>query len=720
MGTILKTVLFLLLAMVILGLGAVVIVPLVVDPNDYKPALIQAVKDRTGRDLTIGGEVGLSLFPWVGVKLERVTLSNAPLFSDRPMAQVKRLDIRVKLLPLLDRRVEVNRVVVEGLQLDLERDRAGRGNWVGLTGAAAPAPAAATPPATAPEPGSGEEGAGLALAAVTVGGVEITDGAVRFADQATGDQVAVERFNLATGPVAHGQPVAIDSSLEWRNAQPKTTGTLQLAGTLHGDQKSRNFRLAGTRLALRAAGEGLPDQGVEATLAAEIATSLDDQTLTVTGLTLGVVDHLQLTGRIDGREILGDPRFDAQLALARFDPRRLLERLGQPVPADLQAFGAVALETTLGIGLDRAEVQKLAMDLDGAHLTGTAVVTRFAKPTIRFDLNLDHLDLDRYLLPPQTGAAGPAPGEPSPAPGAARPAPAAARPLAALAGLDLEGRLRLGRLTAHGGQFTNLQARVRARDGLLRLDPFQASLYEGTLEATAQLDLRGAAPALALKPDFRGVKIQPLLKEMLDMDLVSGTATLGMDLTSRGLDAATLRSNLDGSARFDVADGAVFGVDLERRILEAYALLKQRPLTLREDQGKTVFKTLSGSATIRQGVVDNRDLVAASGLLEVEGGGQVDLPGETLDYLLKAKVLPALEEIDHTARDLKGLEIPVRVTGGFGKPEVQVDLAELLESAAKTQAKEKLLEKLQTGKTGEKVKKLEEKLGIPLKDILPF
>lgn len=123
--------------LIVLIVGAAIIIPLVVDPNDFKPQIAEAVKDKTGRDLSIPGKIGLSVFPWVAIDLGEVSLSNAKGFGDQAFASIQDLSIRVKLMPLLEKKVELDTIVVDGLSLYLSRDASGKTNWDDLAGAPA-------------------------------------------------------------------------------------------------------------------------------------------------------------------------------------------------------------------------------------------------------------------------------------------------------------------------------------------------------------------------------------------------------------------------------------------------------------------------------------------------------------------------------------------------------------------------------------------------------
>jgi AsmA protein len=103
------------------------------DANNYKPEIIEQVEKATGRDFTIDGEINLSIFPWVGLKVEDVALGNEKGFQAAQFAAIKQLDIRVNVLPLLKKEVEINTIRLHGLDVSLEVAEDKSNNWSGLT-----------------------------------------------------------------------------------------------------------------------------------------------------------------------------------------------------------------------------------------------------------------------------------------------------------------------------------------------------------------------------------------------------------------------------------------------------------------------------------------------------------------------------------------------------------------------------------------------------------
>ena len=126
MAKIIKYLLLTLVSLVVLIAVALAGVVMFVDPNDYKDEITAAVQDATGRELTLAGDLELSVFPWLGLSLGGAQLSNAEGFGDVPFAKVAGVDIGVNLLPLLQKRLEMKTIRLHVLQVQLAKNADGR------------------------------------------------------------------------------------------------------------------------------------------------------------------------------------------------------------------------------------------------------------------------------------------------------------------------------------------------------------------------------------------------------------------------------------------------------------------------------------------------------------------------------------------------------------------------------------------------------------------
>jgi AsmA protein len=185
----------------------------------------------------------------------------------------------------------------------------------------------------------------------------------------------------------------------------------------------------------------------------------------------------------------------------------------------------------------------------------------------------------------------------------------------------------------------------------------ELALYGGAGTGSLGIDASGKVPAITLSVALAHVRIEPLLAAAADMDRLSGTGTFNLAVTARGASQRALIGSLDGKGDLALADGAVKGVNL---LALAQAAV---PGVVRSEMGDlTSFGSLRASFTIKDGVLDNRDLLLKTRLAPITGAGTVNLPQRSLDYRAVA--------------DLAGaVQVPIRIGGTFEHPTYRPELA---------------------------------------------
>lgn len=192
--------------LLVLATGAVVVLTTQVDPNDYKPEIAALVQKNTGRTLSLHGDLELAFFPWLGIKTGRVVLSNREGFGQTPMLAVEEAAIKVKLIPLLKKRVEVDTVRLHKPRIHLVRKADGTTNWDDLAAKARRSGGASASKKSPPD--------AALLAGLAVRGIEIQDGWVAWDDHAAGQSLTLQALNLATGALLPGEPLNVTASVE--------------------------------------------------------------------------------------------------------------------------------------------------------------------------------------------------------------------------------------------------------------------------------------------------------------------------------------------------------------------------------------------------------------------------------------------------------------------------------------------------------------------------
>jgi AsmA protein len=684
----------------VLVVVAAIVLPLVIDPNDYKEEIGAEVARHTGRTLNIEGDMALSVFPWLGLDIGPAQLSNAAGFDDPYMAQMETVQVRVKLLPLLRKQLEVDTVRLNGLKLNLARDKDGRTNWADLAGEPA---ADGEGAATAAD--SGKTGGGLA--GLAIGGIEVADARLTWDDRATATRYEITDLAFTTSAIEPDRAFDLDLNFRVSAAQPEIEGRFHLKGSVLLAAGLRSVDVTTATVDIDATGAGVPGEQVSLSLASDIFVDLDAQTLSLPNLLLETLG-LKISGTVAGAAIMADePQLSGTLAVAQFSPLTVIDKLGL---APITTRDPVVLTQAMA-SLDwTASPQHFAatslnLSLDDTRIDGTARIDSFAQPAIRFALKIDRINLDRYLPPELAQATTDQPeADAETGRGGSEPLP-----LESLRSLNLDGKLEVGQLTAYNLQSSNIIIQVKANNGLLRLNPLGASLYAGQYNGDITLDARKATPHIAINEKVSGVRAGPLLQDLTGEARVQGTADVTARLEGSGMSADAIKKTLNGTTSFSFADGSVKGVNIAALIRKAQAKLKGQPAPP-EQPNQTDFSMMHGTATVSNGVVLNDDLELQSPLLRITGKGQVSLPAETIDYTLTTKLVGSLEgQGGKSLEELKGVSIPVRVGGTFSKPTYVPDLGAALSDAAKARLEEKVEEQKQ---------KLQEKLGDELQDKL--
>jgi len=191
------------------------------------------------------------------------------------------------------------------------------------------------------------------------------------------------------------------------------------------------------------------------------------------------------------------------------------------------------------------------------------------------------------------------------------------------------------------------------------------------------------------------VQVGPLLKDLTGKDSLTGRTQASANLVTSGQTPEDFKKTLNGKVSFAFTEGAVKGFNLAAMIRKAQARINGQPPPAETGPNQTDFSEITGTASVTNGIVRNRDLMAKSPLLRVEGTGDIDLPQESLDYLVTAKVVGSLKgQGGKELTDVKGVPIPIQLSGTFTEPKYKIRLDKALKASAEKKVKKKLDKKL--------------------------
>ena len=624
---------------------------LLVDPNDFKPQIISAVRENTGRELTIAGDLELGFFPYLAVSISGVQIGNSQGFEG-PFATLERAQLKALPIPLLFSRLEVVAVDVEGLSLFLSRNADGQGNWMDL--------------ATSEEQSHGQENDPVLardkrvpiLASLIVDGLQVSEARVVWDDRLKGKHYDVSGIALDVSDFAFGEPFDVDTTAAAKIGDMGAELDFSAQAVLEFDRLS----VADLNLKASLTGPNLP-QGPETIALTVDAFSTDGR------LENGRMQGLGLDLRFASRQVPGAISAGS-LDVKPFNPRDVLVRLGIPIPgfADPAALGRAAFSCDWSADADRMDISNLRLAVDNSTMQGSISAVGRTDPFVSLDLSVDALNLDGYRVQPK---------QENPVAASARQDDSIALPLRELRALNGNATLAMGQFTAAGLRSTNARVHARASKGLLVLDSLQAGAYGGQLHASGSLDVRHETPSYTWAHDFSGLQIGQLLRDLHGTENVSGKAQGTASVKTTGGTVTGLKRNLQGRFDFRVLDGVLNGVNIPKLVRDGIRKLKGQSAGP-DEPDRTVFSVLSGIGVIDRGLETTHDLLLLAPRFKVTGAGRSDLVREDMDFRLLLTLEGSEGKFDEGALGLSSF--PVRVSGPIRSPVVTPDIDSVLRS----------------------------------------
>ena len=699
------------LAVIILSIViAIFTLPFFINPNNFKPEVIAAVKNNTGRDLTLTGDIKISLFPWTGVSTGKMTLSNAIGFQEKTFASLEESAIKINLLPLFLNKIEIDQVIIKGLTLNLEKNSQGINNWDDLTRSNVTNVKPLSPIANNNKPEATNNG----LTLLAINGVAIENAVINWKNQRSGKILLIKDININSNKFAYDEPVTVDLSLMAMSPETNWTESIKLRTGLTVNQALTSLALDHSDLQLKTIikANNNEDKSILAALTINnVAMDRTKQSLNVSGLKLTSQD-ISLSAEIAGNTNNSKFSFQGPITIAPFNLRNVLNQLDIKVPAlqDEKALSKAAATFNLLVTNDAADLQNMSLTLDGTQIKGSTTITDFSKPAITFNLASDNMDLDPYLAPIADKKS-----RPINSPAITLALGTSTLPVELLKKLIINGQLSLERLKVNAMTMQDVQLNLDVKEGLINAQQSAKGFYAGSYNGVFSVDMRNNKPILSINEKIVHVQIEPLLNDFNGATKLSGLLDLSTQLEGQGNNAKELKSSLKGNLSFLLTDCIIKGFNLQKIIDDAKTLIKEPTLPADNKNDQMLFSKLSGTASINNGLVQNNDLIGIASKMHLNGKGTADLNSEKLDYKLNARYIKT-KATTTEPEQLIDTPINVNIAGTFAKPTYTVDLAAILSDKNKAKI-DQFIDK-NHNKIDEIVHKIDKKIGPGLGNLL--
>ncbi len=475
-----------------------IVAPVLINVQQFVPRLEKEISAATGRTFTLGRDLSLSFFPWLSLSFSEMKLGNPPGFSSDHLLQVSSFEARIKVLPLLVRRVEVSRFVVGGLSLNLEKGADGRGNWEGLLGIDIGRPLSSNVGALA----------GL-LQNLSCSVLAVTDGQVRWRDTATNSELLVDDIMLLLNDFNANTAVAVDAKAS-------------VAG--------KSLAVEGKIGPLLMGPEG------------NVAFDLD----------IDVIKSVK--ARTAGRLVAGDGglRLLGSYEVRAFSPRDLLVAWALPLKIPAEA-GQILTNAAFKGGV-RLEQGRLFLEngsglLDDTPFTYTLAMDSGVAPKADFTLDFERLDLSRYMLLPWGDSASS--GEEK-----------VPELMAALLGLLRSGKVGIETFTLGGFTVGEVKLPITITDDRLMVSNATGNIAGGAATGEVTYPLREDSPKVKTRLTLRQVDSTALVRQWLGKEVIRGPLSAEFDLVWDPRGAGPMLEQVSGEGTLSLEEGVLLGVDL--------------------------------------------------------------------------------------------------------------------------------------------------------------
>lgn len=699
------------------------------DPNDYKDEIRQIARDKAHIELTLNGDIGWSLFPWLGLELHDASVATL-IKPTEPFADLQMLGLSVRVLPLLRREVQMSDVRVEGLNLRLNRDKDGHGNWEDV----GKIPAPANTDTTSTAPAASEPAPATSAAAekppqpirLDIDSLTVNNARVEYSDEKTGKSFSAESIQLSTGAVHDSVNIPLKLTAFLSANQPALRVRTELNGEVRIARALQRYQLEDMRFSGEVTGD--PLQGKTVTFSAQGQLVLDKAANVAewTGIKISA-NQLRALGELKVNDLDKTPQVSGGISIAQFDLAKFVDSIGQKLPAMAEgSLSKVELVSRLAATPTSLALDDLNLKVDDSTFSGRIAVEDFAKQSLRAVLKADTFNVDRYLPPKSAEAnsatqvrqaevanteaeamagAGSTPLPPAPT----KDAWSSERllPVERLSKLDVDADLTFGQLTLQKLPIHNAALKATGQGGLLTLANLRGDLYEGNFETTGTLDVRQPVPALNLQTKISRVPAEKILESQGKNPPVKGLVTLNSSLTGSGNSQKALIETLNGNASFIINNGVLLNANLEQQLCKGIATLNRKTLN-GEPRGKdTPFQELKGNLTFRNGVASNPDLKVRIPGMSINGDGDIDLRVLGMDYrvgiIVEGDTSAMPDPACQVGDKFVGIEWPLRCRGPLelGAKACRLDNDRMSQVAAKL-AGERISEKIDE-KLGDKV-----------------
>ena len=414
---------------------------------------------------------------------------------------------------------------------------------------------------------------------------------------------------------------------------------------------------------------------------------ISDENLMLNDLTLSTLD-LVLEGKFNIADFMSQAEVTGEFDIGSFNPKTLSSFLNLDLPqtSDSTVLEQMAFSTSLRASSESTELNRFIFEVDNTLITGSLSANNLNQPEIDFNIDINSMDVDRYLAPEQTNVSVENNEE------------AVDASFTSLQSVSLDGEINIDELKVSGLTLSQVVIGMHADQGLIELAPMQANLYQGSYRGAINLNVNNAQPQFSLQSALQNINIEPLSNDFIGASYASGNGNITLALVGSGSNAQDIINSLNGNADLTLNDGILEGVDVGAVLAQLETMIRSRRILAVQRGEQTPFDNLSATIQIDNGIARSSDLLIQAPGFNVAGAGTLaNLKNQSIDFDLLASVNAASATLEAEQYDIGGYSLPINCSGSMNSPSCLPDVDSILSAAIGNVIQEGLGNVLQEG-----------------------
>ena len=685
MKNLLKWIVRISVTLIILIAIAAIVLPMVIDPNDYKDTIEENIQANIGRDVELKGEIQWEVFPWLALTFNDVSIDNEKGFKGKSMADIEKLSARVKLLPLIQSDIQVGEVSVDKAHFNLQVSKNGRNNYQSIIDAL--------------DAGSNDETESDISSSNTleIAGIEFNNISVNYTDAQSKTNANITQLNLNIGKVSASIPIDIQSSMHL--TMPDTGLDVDVDSDIiaHGLLSDGGGKLIINDFNIKGQLSSESKMPLNIELKEAGVFDLAKDSLSLPKILIAAGDA-NVTSNVTGKNVsTSKSSMSGSYSIGEFDLNKFIKELTGSPAINSDAFSEFSSSGQWALTGQRFKIDQLAIDFDKTKIKGSADIKNIDRLSGNFNLNINHLDVDKFLGDEEDQSE-------------------TSNEVSDQSNLNfghLNGNINIDTLTASGAQLKNVKVKVKTKGSKFELVPVNADFYQGILSTAVKVDTQADKNKVIVTHKMNKIKVGPLLTDIAGSEMLTGIGDLNIELNiDKPFSQVPLKS-AHGQISYTLQDGAIYGVDvfgmMKKGLSMLYPELKDQ---INDGEKKTDFALMQIDADVDAGILKTNTMKIESPYLRVDGKVIIDLVNMTIDGTIEPMLLDIPEQVlSDKYKKLLNLPIPVTLSGSVLEPNISIDAKKLFLATQKERIekeKEKLKGKLLDSLFGKEKKESKE------------